>query len=304
MKKILCLIAVVLIVAGGVLMAATFPTMYAEMKNNDEYAEYSENLKNHYDSVEIHAVNADVTVTSAADSQPSVNAKTEPWIKVEVVSNGGTLVVKEVDQRKWYQRIGVFYQKPSKIEVNLADGVYSELNIKNTNGNITIQAEPETISFIEIRTNTINGETLINVPADWALSDSKNGDIRFIVFYNANQVSGMAGIVSGKTTNGDITDESIAAAKSFVTGNGKITSTGSFGMLHAKTVNGDIFLNRFSGDEVKIESVNGDITATTMVPMKYITSTRNGRVKVPEKTGNGTLEISTVNGDITVELAD
>ena len=304
MKKILCLIAVVLIVAGGVLMAATFPTMYAEMKNNDEYAEYSENLKNHYDSVEIHAVNADVTVTSAADSQPSVNAKTEPWIKVEVVSNGGTLVVKEVDQRKWYQRIGINFTKPSKIEIHLANGTYSELNTVNTNGDIIVKAELETIAFENIVTNNTNGDTRIEIPVNFVSCTSKNGDIGFILGPAAMDGRGTTTLVKGMTTNGDIVDDSFASHKSFVTGNGEIKSTGNFAVLYAKTINNDIILDRIYGEKVTAESVNGNITATIMQPMEYITSTKNGIVKVPDKTGEYPIEISTVNGDITVELAD
>ncbi|MBR4186137.1 MAG: DUF4097 family beta strand repeat protein [Clostridia bacterium] len=303
MKRTLCILAVLLVIAGGVLMLATFPTMLAERKANDQYAVLSEDLKDRYDAVEIHAVNADVTVTNAGDGQPAVEAKTDPSVRITVESNGGTLVVKEVDQRKWYQKIGIFSPKPGKIEVRLANGIYSDLEVKSANSDITVKASPGTVSFERVTTNTVNGDTHIEIPVDWAMADSRNGNIRFAVCYDSHQVRGMTGIVSGKTTNGDIVDESVSAAKSFATGNGRITSTGRFGMLYAKTVNGDIELNSVLGDKVNAESVNGAIKAILLKPMNYVTSSKNGRVTVPKETGESPFVASTVNGDITIEIA-
>ncbi len=303
MKKTLCILAVLLVIAGGVLMLATFPTIHAEQQKNDEYADFSEDLKDRFDSVEVHAVIADVIITSTDGGNPSVVAKTDPAITVRVESNGTTLVIEEIDQRKWYQKIGIDFTKPSKIEIHLANGTYTTLNVLNINGDITVKADLETIAFENIFTENTNGDTEIKIPVNFVSCNSKNGDISFILGPISPDGRGTTALVKGMTTNGDIVDSSFASHKSFVTGNGKITSTGSFAILYAKTTNGDIFFNRIYGDKVTAESVNGDITAAIMQPMNYVTSSKNGRVTVPKETGESPFVASTVNGDITIEIA-
>ena len=308
MKKTLCILAVLLVIAGGVLMLATFPTMLAERKANDQYAVLSEDLKDRYDAVEIHAVNVDVTVTNAGDGQPAVDAKTDPAFRVNIESKDGKLMIEEVDLRKWYQKIGIFSPKPGKIEVRLADGEYSDLNVESDNGDIVIKVDlhdMRALSFGDISTNTVNGDTDINLltVSGIVLSKSKNGNINLVIGHDPAEGLPWTSLVSGMTTNGNITDQSVAGTKSFTTGNGRITSTGRFGMLYAKTVNGDIELNSVLGDKVNAESVNGAIKAILLKPMNYVTSSKNGRVTVPKETGESPFVASTVNGNITIEIA-
>ncbi|MBQ3708958.1 MAG: DUF4097 family beta strand repeat protein [Clostridia bacterium] len=303
MKKALCILALILIVVGGALMFATFPTMLAEHEQaKEEYTVVSEALKDRYKNIEIHAINAEVTVTNAADTRPVLEAKTDPAYRVVVETNGNNLVVKEIDTRKWYQKIGVFSPKPGKIEVRLDDGVYAELDVRNTNGDITVKAPEHTVSIKDIYTKTVNGDTKIEIPGDFVTCESKNGDLSIVIDRGADQTRGTTSLVKAMTTNGNINDSSIAANKSLISGNGRIMSFGTFGILYGKTVNGDICLNRVFGEKITVESVNGKITATITQPMKYITSTKNGRVKVPEKTGGNAFEASTTNGNISIEL--
>ena len=310
MKKILCLIAVVLIVAGGVLMAATFPTMYAErQRDKNNYTTVSEPIAGHYDSIEIHAENADIAVTNAGDAKPSVEAKTDPVYKITVTQEKGKLLIEETDLRKWYQKIGIFSPKPGKIEVKLADGIYPELNVKGVNGDIDIQADLQTVSFETIMAETTNGDTKVHIPVDYVFVKSVNGDISFVIVSGTDPVTGFgqSNVVLGKTTNGHIIDSSIAAIKSFTTGNGSIHTGGAnthMAKLYVRTANGDIELDRIYGLDIDVESVNGDVTASLWRPMACTATTKNGRITIPEESGEYLLNISTVNGDITVELAD
>ena len=295
-------------IAGGVLMLATFPTMLSEYRRNDSYTAYSENLKTSYDSIEISTINANLTVTNTADGIPAVDAETDPAFRVDIESKDGKLMIEEVDLRKWYQKIGIFSPKPGKIEVRLADGEYSDLNVESDNGDIVIKVDlhdMRALSFGDISTNTVNGDTDINLltVSGIVLSKSKNGNINLVIGHDPAEGLPWTSLVSGMTTNGNITDQSVAGAKSFTTGNGRITSTGRFGMLYAKTVNGDIELNSVLGDKVNAESVNGAIKAILLKPMNYVTSSKNGRVTVPKETGESPFVASTVNGDITIEIA-
>ena len=309
MKKTLCILAVLLVIAGGVLMLATFPTMLSEYRRNDSYTAYSENLKTSYDSIEISTINANLTVTNTADGIPAVDAETDPAFRVNIESKDGKLMIEEVDLRKWYQKIGIFSPKPGKIEVRLADAVYPELILDTKNGDLNVEAPPRTVSFETIGTETVNGDTNIHIAVDFVVAKSVNGDLIFTIGHGSDPITGLGqtAAVFGMTTNGNIIDVSTATHKSLTSGNGKIHTSGAFtGMakLYVKTTNGDIELDRIYGQDIRVESVNGDVTASLWRPMTCTATTKNGRVKIPEEGGEYSIEISTVNGDITVELAN
>lgn len=309
MKKTLCILAVLLVIAGGVLMLATFPTMLSEYRRNDSYTAYSENLKTSYDSIEISTINANLTVTNTADGIPAVDAETDPAFRVNIESKDGKLMIEEVDLRKWYQKIGIFSPKPGKIEVRLADGIYPSLIANSANGDINIKADLQTIAFETIIAEATNGDSYVHIPVDMVTVKSVNGNISFVIGHGSDPVTGLGqtGAVFGMTINGNIIDVSFAQIKSLTSGNGSIhTSGANTGMvkLYVKTTNGDIELDRIYGQDIRVESVNGDVTASLWRPMTCTATTKNGRVKIPEEGGEYSIEISTVNGDITVELAN
>ncbi len=310
MKKALCLLAVLCIVAGGVLLSATFPTVLSERAEDKlKYSTTAKDLSGHYESIEIHTISADVTVTNETDGRPVLEAKTDPVYAVDVTEKDGRLVVRESDLRKWYQKLGIFSPKPGKIEVRLADGIYPELILDTKNGDLAVEAVPRTVSFETIGTETVNGDTRIHIAADWVAAKSVNGDLTFVIGHGSDPITGLGqtAIVFGMTTNGNIIDVSTAAHKSLIAGNGSIHTSGAFtGMvkLYVKTTNGDIELDRIYGQDIRVESVNGDVTASLWRPMTCTATTKNGRVKIPEEGGEYSIEISTVNGDITVELAN
>ncbi|MBR4896712.1 MAG: DUF4097 family beta strand repeat protein [Clostridia bacterium] len=311
MKKALCLLAVLFIIAGGVLLFATFPTVLAERAEDKlKYYTITQNLALHYDRVEVHAINADVTVTNAADEEePAVVTKTDPVFAVTVTEEDGHLVVRESDQRKWYQKIGIFSPKPGKIEVRLADAVYPELILDTKNGDLNVEAPPRTVSFETIGTETVNGDTNIHIAVDFVVAKSVNGDLIFTIGHGSDPITslGQTAAVFGMTTNGNIIDVSTATHKSLTSGSGKIHTSGAFtGMakLYVKTTNGDIELDRIYGQDIQVETVNGDVTASLWKPMNCQATSLHGDIHVPAETGEYPFTVSTTNGDITVTLAD
>jgi DUF4097 and DUF4098 domain-containing protein YvlB len=90
--------------------------------------------------------------------------------------------------------------------------------------------------------------------------------------------------VSVKSTSGDV----------------ELIGVISLGDLKAKTVSGEIDLDRCDGKFLNLETTSGDVDGSLLREKLFITDTTSGEVNVPIFTSDEKCMISTVSGDIEI----
>ena len=72
--------------------------------------------------------------------------------------------------------------------------------------------------------------------------------------------------------------------------------------LYVKSISGGVMLDECDGSTIKIETTSGSVKGTILSDKIFITDSISGRVKVPRSSVGGECEVTTISGNITIEL--
>ena len=235
-------------------------------------------------------------------------------VKHAVSVRNGTLTVKTVDTRKWYEHISVSFTSP-KLTVYLPQSAYESLAIKTDTGDVTI---PEDFSF---DTLTVEGDTcdvtccasagerveidlstgaitLEGVTAEQMRLKTDTGRVRV---RSATVGEGIrVETDTGKATLEDVTCQTLDAKSD--TGSVTLTNVIASGKLTVETDTGDIALNDCDAKELSLQTDTGDVTGRLLSDKIFLTNTDTGRVSVPSSAAGGKCQIKTATGDIRMEV--
>ncbi len=296
---------------GGVLAMARWDfTKLSTVKYETSRYEITEA----YEGISIVTNTADVVLVLSEDESCAVECYERKRVKHSVSVKDGTLVIDVVDERKWYEHIGIGLGTP-KITVHLPKREYGALSIRSSTGDVEL---PKDLTFESIRIS------------------ENTGDV-------TNYASAL-GEINIKTTTGSITAEGISAhslALSVTTGKVNVSgavcagdvsvdvstgkahltditcknliSDGDTGDITLKNViaaesfsierdTGDVTLDACDAAELEIETDTGDVTGTLLSEKIFIVESDTGRRDVPETTSGGKCKISTDTGDIKIEI--
>ena len=313
---------VLLIVAGALILVGTAVALGAVFSMNLDFREMNTmtftektyNIDEAFDSISVDGVECDVLIIPSTDSECRVVCNESDKITHTVEVENGTLTVKRYDQRKWYQRMGIYWGK-MEIKVYLPEGDYSSLDITTLSGNVEV---PEGYSFGEaeiyntsgnvsisaavkgtLSVKTVSGEQKIRNAAPEKLNlRSTSGDIEVS---SANSVSDIKlETVSGSIEIEDAVCRSITAAST----SGEITleSVTAEADIDMKTTSGEVELNRSDAASLKIVTVSGDVSGTLLTEKAFITDTVSGDVNVPRTASENICDIKTTSGSIDFEV--
>jgi DUF4097 and DUF4098 domain-containing protein YvlB len=83
-----------------------------------------------------------------------------------------------------------------------------------------------------------------------------------------------------------------------------LTDTVASQKLKANSTSGEIDLKRCDAKNIVLDTVSGEISGTLLSNKQFITETTSGTVNVPQSVSNEECRITTVSGDIYIEIAD
>jgi len=121
------------------------------------------------------------------------------------------------------------------------------------------------------------------------------------------QLHGLKGTMEVTTQNGDLTvDECDSPSLSIENKTGDINISGLKGNLNARSASGDINVRRSSGKTISVESVNGDVNIDIVEPVSGSVNIRtvNGDATIEVPDGcDCRVSLSTLRGDVTCQVA-
>lgn len=286
-----CLIVVGCIIFGGVMTMLKWDfTKLSTFKYETNTYTVTESFRD----ISLTTDTARITFIPSENGECTIVCNEKENAKHFVGVENNTLVIKLVDNRKWYEHIGIDFTSP-KITVTLPQGAYGALFLKSSTGKITI---PKDFQF---------GSMDVSV---------STGDI-------TNYASVLED-VKIRTSTGDLTLENISARDvtlSVTTGKVNIsnvkcrnlTSKGSTGKLimqnviaaenfSLKRTTGDIRLEGCDAAEIFAKASTGDIRGTLLSPKTFIASASTGDITVPESMTGGKCELHTTTGNIHITV--
>lgn len=265
-----------------------------------------------FQNISIDVDTTEIELVPADDGTCKVVCFEDEKIKHSVSVQNGTLTIKTVDTRKWYEHISLSFGKP-KLTVYLPQTEYGSLAVKTDTGDMTI---PEALSFESL---SIKGDT-----CDVNCFASARESVEIDLSTGAITLEGVtAGQMKLTTDTGRIRVRRAAVSEHIriETDTGRVTledcscndldaksDTGSItlenvvasGKFEIESDTGDVALTNSDAAEISVQTDTGDVTGQLLSDKIFLTETDTGRVNVPKSTTGGKCEIKTSTGDIRV----
>ena len=273
-------------------------------------------INEEFDNISIKTDTADIAFVLSDDGMCRVvcyeDAKKSHSVKVQ----DGTLAVNVVNNKEWYDYIGVNIDSP-KITVYLPEAAYSSLVIEESTGDIEISKDFK-FKSIDISLSTGDVKCYASAVENITIAAS-TGDI----YAEGISASSLDLTVStGNVTVSSVTCEEditigVSTGKTYLTDVAckNLTSTGSTGDISLKNVistekisversTGDVTLDRSDAAELFIMTSTGDVEGSLLTNKVFIIKTDTGRIDVPNSIIGGRCEITTDTGDIKISISE
>ena len=335
MKKVF-IIALCLIAVGSIVFVCVMAANHWDFSKlvTQKLVETVHNTEGEFDSISIMSDTADIEILMSDDEKCRVECYEYENEKHTVSIADGTLKIESVDERKWYEHIGITAHSPS-IKIFLPEKEYRALSIDESTGDISIK---EYFKFDSIDIKVSTGDVLIentcmgdvNIEAstaDITLSFAEcSGNVGISASTGDIQLSSVncdgditTRVSTGKTTLNTLTCKALrmtaSTGKTLMTDVNctEIISEADTGDITMKNViavksfnlsrsTGDVFFDMCDAGEIFVQTSTGDVTGTLISDKIFFAESDTGHVEVPKSTVGECCEISTDTGDINISV--
>lgn len=275
--KIWLIVGVSLVLVGCIIFGGVMTVLkwdFSKLSTNSFETNRYE-ISDTFKDISVSAVTTDINFVPTEDSKVSVVCYENKKIKYSVAVKNNSLVIEEVDYRKWYEYLGINVGK-RKITVYLPKGEYGNITVKNTTGDIEL---PQGFTFASAEFSVTTG--------DVAFKASVTGDVNL------------------KSTTGDIELTDVrcnALTANGTTGDIKMNNVIADGKITLKRTTGDVEFKACDAAELFIKVTTGHIEGTLLSSKKFEASAATGRVEVPQSEQGGLCKVTTTTGKIKISI--
>ena len=315
-KTILWLcIAAALILVGSCLFGGAVFALQKELNQQSalEVETVRHKISEPFQNISVVTDIADIIFVPSQTEGAAVIIRQQKNMTHSVAVREGALVVEAVDNRQWYEHIGIFFHSPIQILLELPADASGALELTNTTGNTELPADFcfEAITVTQSTGNitcraSANGPVILKTTTGNVVAENMEAE--------SLELSASTGkvILNGVTAAGNI---SVRLSTGKVSASGVncayFTSTGTTGDialknvfapmgLHIERTTGDVAVDRCDSNGTVIETSTGNVTVHFLTPKTYFTETNTGHVTAPEITGPAPCHITTTTGDIKI----
>lgn len=316
--KIWLITATALVLAGSIILTGMMTSMKWDFSklSTVKYETNTHEINEKFKDISVKAVSADINFVTTSEDTISVICTEQEKLWHRVAVRDEALFIEAVDERKWYDHIGINFDN-AEITVYLPAGEYGTLSVWTVTGDVIV---PECFTFESVDAKISTGDfTLYSSVKDRLKLKTTTGDLLVQnISVGSADLSATTGniavydllcdgelkisISTGKTTL------SKASCKGFVsngtTGDISISDLIVSEKISVERNTGDIKLTRTDAAELSLKTTTGSIKGNLLTDKIFITNSSTGKVKVPKTTVGGVCEITTSTGNIKIEIAD
>lgn len=267
-----------------------------------------------FSSININVDTTTVDFVLSEDESCKMVCYEDKKVKHSADVKDGTLTISTVDDRKWYDHIGLSFTTP-RMTVYLPKAQYAALLVSCSTGNINI---PKDFAFGNVDLSVTTGQVACYAPA--------SEEMKIKTSTGAIRVENIAvGALDLSVTTGGVKVSSLHCEGDVnigvTTGKAELNDVSCKGLISQGTT-GDIFLNnviasesisikRSTGDvtfdgsdaaEIYVKTSTGDVKGTLLSEKVFLAESKTGSVHVPKTVTGGTCEIKTSTGRIQIEI--
>lgn len=246
--------------------------------STEKYETNTYEISEEFRDISLKTNTADVYFAVSADGKCNVECYEQTKVKHSVNVQNETLVINVVDDREWYEHIGINIGSP-KITIYLPEDDYvSVMKIKTATGDICIDGM--SVEMIDFTVST--------------------GDIAISNVECENSVR--LEVSTGKTKVTDTTCRKLISDGS--TGDISLEYVIVEDKIYIERDTGDVKFSKCDAGEISVETDTGDITGSLLTDKVFITESDTGKISVPKTANGGRCELSTDTGDIKISISN
>ena len=208
----------------------------------------------------------------------------------------GTLTINVLNDKEWYDYIGVNIDSP-KITIYLPAAEYSSLVIEGSTGDIEISKD---FVFKNIDVSLSTGDVKCYASAEETIKIVTNTGNIYMESISATSLDLM--VSTGRVTVSDIACKNLISTGS--TGDISLKNVISTEKISIERETGDVTLEASDAVEIFITTDTGDVKGSLLTDKVFITKTDTGRIDVPNSITGGRCEITTDTGNIKISISD
>ncbi len=300
MRTMIALVlAVLLILAGGVLFVCTMATLHWDFTklSTIKYETNTYEISEAFHTITMNTDTADIIFVPSDDEKCRVVCYEETNANHSVTVKDGTLTIELVEDKTisdYIRNIGINFESP-QITVYLPQAEYKALVIREDTGDVQL---PKEIQFesVDISVSTgditcfasVSGQLKIKTSAgDIRVEDVTADDLDLAVSTGDVQLENIrcnALLASGNT--GDISLKNVIATET----------------ISIIRTTGDVRFDGADAATIFVKTDTGDVTGTLLSAKQFLPQSDTGDVEVPQTSSGGKCEIITSTGDIKLTI--
>lgn len=314
--KIWLVIAASLVFVGLIMFAAVMSEYKWDFSklSTGKYETNTYEISEEFSNLSMNTDTADIIFALSDDGKCRVECYEEEKAKHSVAVQENTLVIKMIDEKSWYDYIGINFGSP-KITVYLPKAEYTSLFINGSTGDIEI---PKNFKFegvdISLSTGDVNffasASKLIIIKTSTGnicVENTSAGTLDLSASTGRITVSNVIcggdaniNVSTGRTNLNNIECKNLTSSGD--TGNISLNNVIAAEKFSIKRNTGDVRFDGSDAAEILVETDTGDVTGTFLSEKTFFVETDTGSVDVPESITGGRCEITTDTGDIELDI--
>ncbi len=294
MKKIIMIVALVLIVLGAAITALAF----AVGGKLEEYQKVTHEAEGAYTSINAKTSIAGIVIKKSENGKTyAVCSETEKLTYSLAVEND-ILILSEQDNRRWYDNIGISVGE-GICTLYLPEGAYNKLYAETSSGKIDCTEADMRYQSAALITSSGKIKGTLTVSGELQVKSSSGRIEMERCAANTVSVSSSSGVVSLESLTAGASMEVRASS-------GKIEiSDVSAQMLTVGSSSGAIEIEALTACvSLSVTSTSGRIEIADAVPQVLTASASSGAIDMEDVTASVRIDADTTSGSITLERCD
>lgn len=311
LTKILIAVSIIALIVGAIFLTIGL----INTKKSNVLTTKTHEMSESFSNLNVDLIMSDLEFKVSEDGDIKVVCVEKEKVYNEVSVSDNALIIKEIDTRKFYEKIFNFSFKRTTVTVYLPAATYGNLIAKSTTGKI-LSAKEFNFNSISVDVTTGNVEINSNV-TDLIQVETTTGKVEV---NNANaknmQIETTTGkvklnhlnvlgkidieVTTGNVELNDVKSKNIEMATT--TGNIKLTNVITEENITAETTTGHITFENSDAQTLNAKATTGNITGTLLTNKIFDAESEAGTVSVPQSSEGGLCKLRTTAGKINITI--